>query len=120
MNKNLETIRRACIAANKSILDLCFGAQIRWGNNTNWKVIFITGDEDWDTFTIALQKYKDVQPEIFKKDPANRTRITLESSGEFILIQDNGMKYIETSWNLRDDDLNNNPQCWDFIAEILK
>jgi hypothetical protein len=101
----LQSIREACIKANPE---------------KNWKG-FKYGKLGVINATCGLA---DVLLAIWKANPANRTNITVESSGQFIYItyDDAGAyKNAGPEWNLRKDDLTEqSDESLAFLADLLK
>jgi hypothetical protein len=93
------------------------GAVIRWGNE----------EDGWGTMTRKESEFKvlgrpirlaDVLLAILKQDPANRTKLLLESSGQFRQVFPNRLG---PYWNLRADDLEKqSEETISFLYELLK
>lgn len=144
MNKQqkLDFIRRKCCEANPALMELGFGCEIRnqWGTlgvivgvqkyegESDCYDIFFKNEEfarsprhpAWAILG-RLPSLADVLNAIQKKDPANKTKITLESDGQFLIYspKDNG-KLLGPTWNLLLPFDQQDEPCIDFLFELLK
>lgn len=141
--EKLEAIRAACIKANPSIMDMEWGCEARQGKdmyiilaknaiykNTSYLVRQKESGAVHDSSILGPNwhvlgrpiRLADVLLAIITKDPANRTRVIVESSGQFIfcVFGDEGKK-AGPSWNLLKDSLTDqSPETIDFLYQLLK
>lgn len=145
---NLTIVREACIKVVPGIMELkpgceilnkhlrrilitdylnkdknCLNGHYKGENNGTW--IWENQLKDTDTFEILGRPIRlaDVLLTILRDNPANRTNVILESSGQFITKLHNG-SFSENEagpyWDLTDDDLNHaSPECLQFLAGLL-
>lgn len=128
-NKSLSLIRSKVIEANPEIVELKFDER------DEGKRFYRTFDEE-RVFVIPRNGYPssgnviigrpirlaDVLLAIraaMKDFGVDSRGAFLEGDGTRIGKNGNGYGYFP-EWNLRNDDLEKNPQVWDFLAEILK
>ena len=101
----LEKIRAKCIEVNPEIVEYHPGDRLR--------------TDGW----VRTIRLADVLLAIYAQSPANKTLITLESDGQFVVTSyDNAGKKMELgpTWNLRKDSLEDqSPECITFISSIL-
>lgn len=139
MKENLQKIKDACIKANPEIMELKFGCEVlmqysaetqiintpknegKWFGITNYETAF--NPEEVKEILGRPIRLADVLLAIHAKAPENKTRITLESDGQFIQRLDNGSftePWARSNWNLKDDNLEHqSEECINFIAELL-
>lgn len=105
---DLDVIREACVRANPEIIVLREAATF-------------TGEILEENRTIRLA---DVLLAIHAKAPANKTLITLESDGQFVVHWMNFSKMqskLGPTWNLLKDSLEDqSPKTLSFIADLLR
>lgn len=139
----IALIREKCIEANPSILDLKFGCVFTYGRkgkkgtfirrNTRDMVEFKTEDEGHsfcgndDIIEIIGRPIRlaDVLLAIWKKNPANRTNVVLESSGQFRVTHTWGGRrdiiVLGETWNLLEDDIDRqSDDTIEFLHGLLK
>jgi hypothetical protein len=116
--QKIEAIRQACIAANKSILDLKMGCKVFMGDDTQEPCIVTIGNP----YEVTIQRKV--------SNPWNRddTSDLLEIIGRDILLSDVmaaiGRKYgddgFATSWIVHGSCLANNGRCyWNLLRPSL-
>lgn len=131
MNQNLEIVRAAVIKAVPEILELKFGCVLldtRFPDSL-WTYVGLRNDK-----TIMLWRDKSgygfgkkEEFEILGR-PIRLADCIQAMSVRYKNVFPNSVHKVDEElliplvemWNLLDDDLNKNPQCWDFLSELLK
>lgn len=123
---NLQKIKEAVWKANPSILKLKNGCLILGGGIIWNGAMYFNYDEMTDNIDIPKEEIlgrtihlADILLAI--KSTKLGPMVMIDCNGSF--IGDNNVREqlitLGATWNLLEDDLDKNPQCWDFIAGLL-
>lgn len=126
MNLSQQIVRDACIKANPSILNLEFGCEYESeftykGEHTIFRIPE-SGYPGKNNKIIGRPiRLADVLLAIWKKTPSNKTKITVESDGQFLVFNPLlNQRFAKQTWNLLKDDLSQQSQeTMEFLAGLL-
>ena len=116
----LETIRKACISANKSILDLKFGCEVLFQNET---YIFLTGDKTIDNwFKVILKNNNEGRMFLTYSEEYKIIGRPIKLSDVVLIDEFSSSRYVILDlWDKRNDNLEKqHPKTIDFIYNLIK